>query len=311
MRVAVVGAGMSGLVAANELAATGHEVVVFDKGRAVGGRMASKRLGGARFDHGAQHFSVRSAAFEQMVRELSFAGVVGVWYEGVSLTTDNGFEPRHRGVPAMRSICEHLAEGLEVRTSAAVGRVTTGGLNLDSGERVSADAVIVTAPIPQALRLVDPALISAENRRRLEAIDYDPCIAVMAVLEADPELDDGHLAPDTGPIAWIADNHHKGVSEIPAVTIHSTPAYARENLEADKSVWLGDLVGEFGRLTKAPVVTPLAHRWRYSMPTNPLDTGFLDLGSGIWLAGEAFSGARVEGAFTSGLAVAKALITRA
>ena len=309
MRVVIVGAGMSGLTAANDLSLAGHEVTVYDKGRAVGGRMATKRFGGARFDHGAQHFSVRSDAFEEMVRELSFAGVVGVWYEGVSLTTDNGLEPRHYGVPAMRSICEHLADGIDVRTSALVAGVTGRGLTLDSGELISADAVIVTAPIPQALDLMDPALIATDDRRRLESIEYDPCIAVMAVLDRDPELPDGHLAPDAGPIAWIADNRHKGVSEIPAVTIHSTSDYARANLEADAGVWLDDLLGEFERLTGTPVVTATAHRWRYSMPTNPLDVGFLDVGSGVWLAGEAFSGARIEGAFTSGRAVAAAIAT--
>jgi predicted NAD/FAD-dependent oxidoreductase len=301
---------MSGLVAANDLVAAGHEVVVFDKGRAVGGRMASKRFAGARFDHGAQHFSVRSDAFREAVREWSFAGVVGVWYEGVSLTTDNGLEPRHRGVPAMRSICEHLAEGLDVRTSALVAGVSSGGLTLDSGEPIAADAVIVTAPIPQTLDLIDPPLISADHRRMLESIEYDPCIAVMAVLDGDPELPDGHLAPDAGPIAWIADNRHKGVSEVPAVTIHSTPGYARTNLEADADVWLDDLLGELGRLTGTTSTAASAHRWRYSMPTNPVDTGFLDLGSGVWLAGEAFSGARIEGAFTSGKSVAESLTER-
>lgn len=310
MRVVIVGAGMSGLTAANELVASGHEAVVLDKGRTVGGRMASKRLEGARFDHGAQHFSVRSAAFGEMVRELSFAGVVGVWYEGVSLTTDNGLEPRYRGVPAMRSICEHLAEGLGVRTSALVAGVTNEGVTLASGELISADAVIVTAPIPQTLDLIDPALISADHRLMLESIEYNPCIAVLAVLDSDPDLPDGRLAPDAGPISWIADNHHKGVSEIPAVTIHSTPAYAHDKLEADASAWLEDLLGEFERLTRTPVVTATAHRWRYSMPTNPLDTGFLDLGTGVWLAGEAFSGARIEGAYTSGKTVAAAVVSQ-
>jgi predicted NAD/FAD-dependent oxidoreductase len=131
----------------------------------------------------------------------------------------------------------------------------------------------------------------------------------MAVLDRDPGLAGGHLAPTGGSIAWIADNHHKGVSEIPAVTIHSTAEYARVNLESDATVWLDDLVGEFERLTGTPVTAATAHRWRYSMPTNPLGIGCLNLGSGVWLAGEAFSGARIEGAFTSGKAVAAALLS--
>ncbi len=307
MKVAIVGAGVSGLVAANQLVEAGHEVVVLDKGRAVGGRMASKRFGGARFDHGAQHFSVRSEQFREAVREWSFAGVVGVWYEGESLTTDNGVEPRHRGVPAMRSICEHLATGLDVRTGTRVATVDSSGPVLESGERLESDATIVTAPIPQALDMIDGRLIAADTRATLEAIDYDPCIAVMAVLDGDPGLTDGHLAPDSDLIAWIADNHHKGVSELPAVTIHSTPSYARSRLEDGDSVWLDELPEELRRLVGAPVVASIAHRWRYSMPTNPLDTGYVELGSGVWLAGEAFSGARIEGAFASGRAVGAAL----
>ena len=308
MRIVIVGAGMSGLVAATELTAAGHEVIVLDKGRAVGGRMASKRFAGARFDHGAQHFSVRSEEFREAVREWSFAGVVGVWYEGESLTTDKGVEPRHRGIPAMRSICEHLAAGLDVRTGSRVEIVDAAGVVLETGERVDAEAIIATAPIPQALELIDAELISAEARAMLERIDYDPCIAVMAVLERDPDLTDGHLAPDSDLIAWVADNGHKAVSALPAVTIHSTAGYARSRLEEGSEVWLSELLGEFQRLVGTPVLESTAHRWRYSMPTNPLDTGSLQLGGGVWLAGEAFSGARIEGAFTSGLAVAAALL---
>ncbi len=304
MRLAIVGAGLTGLVAARELVARGHDVTLFDKGRAVGGRMASKRFDGARFDHGAQHFSVRSDPFRALVDDLEAAGVVEVWYEGESLTTDRGVEPRHRGVPYMRAICESLAGGLDVRLGTRVTSVRPGRLSLESGEDVDADAVIVTAPIPQVLDLVDPDLVSGDDRATLEAIDYDPCIAVMAVLDESMDLPDGHMSPDAGPIAWIADNQHKGISDVAAATIHSTPGYARANLEADSSVWLSDLLNEFERLTGADVETATAHRWRYSIPASPLDSGCLDLGSGIWLAGEAFAGARVEGAFTSGRAVA-------
>ena len=46
MRIIVVGAGLSGLMAARECVARGHEVIVFDKGRGVGGRLGVHRVDG-------------------------------------------------------------------------------------------------------------------------------------------------------------------------------------------------------------------------------------------------------------------------
>ena len=65
--VAVVGAGLSGLVAAKRLADSGRSVVVIDKGRSVGGRLATRRIHDATLDHGAQFFTVRSAEFAAFV----------------------------------------------------------------------------------------------------------------------------------------------------------------------------------------------------------------------------------------------------
>ena len=42
-RVAIVGAGMAGASAAQALHRAGHGVVLFDKGRRIGGRMAHRR----------------------------------------------------------------------------------------------------------------------------------------------------------------------------------------------------------------------------------------------------------------------------
>ena len=59
MKIIVVGAGISGCVCAWRLARAGHEVTLLEKGRGVGGRMATRRMEGARIDHGAQFFTAR------------------------------------------------------------------------------------------------------------------------------------------------------------------------------------------------------------------------------------------------------------
>ncbi|HEX2729333.1 MAG TPA: FAD-dependent oxidoreductase, partial [Rubrobacteraceae bacterium] len=72
----IVGAGMSGLSAGRELRAAGWDVTMVDKGRGVGGRMATRRLREGTFDHGAQFFTARSDRFEKLVRGWLEAGVV-------------------------------------------------------------------------------------------------------------------------------------------------------------------------------------------------------------------------------------------
>ena len=86
MRVLVIGAGIAGLSAARCLLEQGvarDDLRVVDKGRGVGGRMASRRMdtpaGQARFDHGAQFFTTRSDLFRRRSHRLSR---VGRWSSG-------------------------------------------------------------------------------------------------------------------------------------------------------------------------------------------------------------------------------------
>jgi predicted NAD/FAD-dependent oxidoreductase len=82
MRVIIVGAGLSGLVAARELQGAGVEVTVVDKGRSPGGRLATRRIGAATLDHGAQFFTVRTPAFQHRVDDWLDRGLVAVWTQG-------------------------------------------------------------------------------------------------------------------------------------------------------------------------------------------------------------------------------------
>jgi len=307
MRVIIVGAGMAGLTAGRLVQDAGHDVMVLDKSRAVGGRMASKRIGNARFDTGAQHFSARSPEFQSAVAAWVGHGLAKVWYQGRSGTNpDRGREPRHVGVGGMREIPEAVARDLDVRTEQHVDRIQLeefGATVSTSDAAYEGDVVIVTAPLPQALSILEASEIRAPHE--LADVRYDATLAVMALLDGPSGLVDGHLALGTGPIAWLADNHHKGVSAEPAVTVHSSAAFAQRHLEAPPSDWIPMLVEAAQTHVQAQITDATGHRWRYSQPRNPRSDGAMALAGGqVILAGEAFMGAKVEGAFLSGRAAA-------
>lgn len=302
--VVVVGAGLSGLVAARTLRDAGVRVRVLDKGRGVGGRLATRRMGDARLDHGAQFFTVRGDEFRSVVDAACVDGVVQEWCRGFGEV--DGF-PRYRGTDGMTGFAKWLARDLDVRTGV---RVT------DLAEH-PAGAYVLTAPIPQSLavlswsgRLPEPDLAD-----RLAACTYNATLALLVVLDAAPALPEPGAVqqPDHPLFTFIADNRVKGVSAQHAVTFHvgnaasrarwaQPDAELRAGLLADAAPWLGG----------ASVLDAQLMRWRYAGPTTPFPAPCVTVSDipPIVLAGDAFDGPKVEGAFRSGLAAARTLLDR-
>ncbi len=108
--ILIVGAGMSGLLAATDLQASGFHSIVVDKGRGVGGRLASRRIGSATFDHGAQFITARTPRFAALLNEWQELGLVTEWCRGTN--TEHIY---WRGIPSMTAIPKHLAKSLNVR----------------------------------------------------------------------------------------------------------------------------------------------------------------------------------------------------
>jgi renalase len=327
----IVGAGLAGLTAARRLQQAGKRVLVLEKENRVGGRMATRVIeladgSTAVADYGAQFFTVRTPLFAQQVAEWQRAGLAEIWSHGFAGSAGqllaDGY-PRYRGTQGMEAITDYLADGVAVRVATAVQAITpspTGWqLHTQEGDYHTA-ALIVTAPVPQALALLDeggvPAVtavarLTAVARQTLSAISYDPCIALLAVLSGPgPIPPPGAIAILGEPIAWIADNRQKGLSEVTAVTIHTGPIFSREHWhEEDEKV--SSLLLAAARPWIGPdIVTLELHRWLYSRPINPHPDPYFRLPTPapFILAGDAFAGPRVEGAALSGLAAAERVL---
>ncbi|HEX8464122.1 MAG TPA: FAD-dependent oxidoreductase, partial [Abditibacterium sp.] len=238
-QILILGAGLSGLVAARELHKAGHEVVVVDKGRGVGGRMATRRVVGGTFDHGAQFFTARSDEFRALLDEWQREGVAGEWFRGYPSPTNekpNDAHPRFRGESGMTGIAKHLAQGLDVRLGEEIAalKFEQGRWNTvsQSGAYFNADELILTAPVPQSLILLANSGVElpSEAKNTLESLRYEPCFAVMAQLEGPSQIPfPGALYVNGEVLWWIADNFQKGISARQgSITIHSGGGWARD-----------------------------------------------------------------------------------
>src|SRR5579862_5395877 len=65
--VAIIGAGMAGLAAARALTAVGVSIVIYEQSRALGGRVATRRIGDCIVDHGAQNIKPGDSALADVM----------------------------------------------------------------------------------------------------------------------------------------------------------------------------------------------------------------------------------------------------
>jgi renalase len=322
--VLIVGGGLAGLVAAKTLQEQGKSVIVLDKGRSVGGRLATRRIGAGLADHGAQFFTVRTPEFQHLVDQWIIAKLVYMWSMGWSDGSLEGVtydgHPRYASYGGMNAIAKEIEKSLkDVRVDVlvkAVRAIGTGWQVEDqAGNTYTGHALILTPPAPQSLALVAAGSVrlSDQDQAALEAIQYAPCLTGIFLMENDTPLPaPGAVQRRSAPISWIANNKQKGISDgATVITVQADGSYSAQlwndpdprilnALRTDLLVWLPE---------NHTIVEEQLKRWRYAQPTVLHPEPYL-LAAGLpplVFAGDGFGSARVEGAALSGLAAAAAL----
>ncbi|MCB2211096.1 FAD-dependent oxidoreductase [bacterium] len=320
-RVIVVGAGISGLMAARHLAEGGIDVIVLDKASGVGGRMATRRIGNLSFDHGAQFFFTTHPVFHRYVQDWVEQGALQPIAVDELMPGTNGHiklapEAWH-GVNGMTDVPKLLAQHVDVRLKERVMRVDVrpGGWRLwtESANAYEADGLILTLPAPQSVQLLQHVTNVPEDlHARLRDIRYQPIYTLLLQLSGPSGLNGtGMLRLENENVSWILDNTRKlGQAAESAVTVQATPKFSLQQVENASDAVLQQVIKSIQpHLQSEPVSTTL-HRWRYAWPLNPLDEPVTsNLPAPLALAGDAFSGEKmagfmVEAAALSGLSAA-------
>lgn len=321
-RIAVIGAGLSGLVAARELGDC-SEVTVFEKSRGFGGRMATRYGGDFEFDHGAQFFTARSRQFQAFLEPLVAQGVVACWHarfaelQRQSVTTtadwDDAF-PHYVGAPRMNAIGTCLADGVSIcrnTTVAQLDRVTDGWNLVDNNGKALGqfDWVVCALPAAQTAAL---APVHSRLQQLAGEVQMRACYALMLGFDKPPSLPWQAALVHGADISWISINSSKPQrADRFTLVAHSTNAYADANLDSDLAAVQKHLlkeVSEVAGIDAGQASFCQLQRWRYanvdkqSGPACLVDAQLKLAGCGDW-----FRHGRVEAAFASGLDVAAKL----
>lgn len=315
-RVAVLGAGMAGMVCARTLSDHGFPVTVFDKGRGPGGRMSTRLVKPdtdefRAFDHGAQFFVARDPTFRRFVSSWAQDGVValwsgrnGSWKDGQITLRDRPTE-RFVGTPSMSSVVSHLARGLDVRFDARVVRaaqeknIWTVQVDGEAALKGPFDVVLHGVPAPQLSELATSELLL----RPAKEARYRPTWSLLVSTSDDTDWDT--LKVEHEAVAWIACNHRKpGRTGGASYVLQSTAAWSTTHLEHEHEHVVAHLLPIFEQITGLGGQAH-AHRWRYSLVDMPAgEPCFWDPECREGACGDWAIGARVEDAFLSGVALA-------
>ncbi len=343
-RIAVVGAGLAGLMCARTLADQGLVVRVFERSRGLGGRCGTRRDGPWAFDHGAQYFTSRDPRLAASMDDWRARGVVARW-EGTVIIRERGgarsasTEPsatdRWVAVPGMTSLVSGWAEPLrsagQIELETRITKIESDALNpaqwqlrteaLDGAQHVFSgfDAVLLATPPAQAHSLLENSKQSAAWMKPVEAVQMAPCWTLMLAFPQAMQPGLSTLGPQWNAarsthhrIAWAARESSKpGRGMIERWTVQASAAWSQEHLHDDPARVQAKLHKAFAEITgiRAEPAHVDSQRWLYAKTVKPLGKSHLwDGKAGLGVCGDWCLGHRVEDAYVSGLELALAVL---
>ena len=326
-KIAVIGAGVGGLMCARGLHDHGLDVTVFEKSRGPGGRSATRRIESAlQFDHGAQYFTCKDPRIARYVESWVQDGVVQPWLGRIASLKMGGFEAssdriRFVGTPAMSTVGRHLSQDLKVTYQSTVSQVLSEGdqyrliakpsgcepdQNPDSELGVF-DAVVWNCPPLQTVSLA-PEICSWRDKAKEASMA--PCWAVMFALESEWKTPfDGLFINESKALSWLARNSSKPnrSKQLDCWVLHSNRDWASQNLSMSGDDVSECLLNELKKVVSIPMPATIfrqSQRWLYASASNRMqDECAWDSKAMLGACGDWFQNENLEGALLSGMAL--------
>lgn len=316
MKTVIVGAGITGLAIGNFLREKSpqDEIVLLEKSRGVGGRIATRRTDLGKFDHGAQFYTA-GKSIETLHERWQMEGLVKKWFDSES-------GPRFMSPNGMTALAKSLAANLSIELGLKVLKLNSTGkpgweVEIENHPPVFCSRLVLTAPMPQNIEILDRSGIPVVNGFR--AVRYAKAIVLLlegvsGVITDGAEVDGqyGFKESLSENIFSVANQLKKGLHVVPSWTVVMSPAFSDLLFEKSDEEILSLGVSEVKAVAPGMIYeNAQVKKWRYSHPVSyacsknePL---FSEVADGLFLAGDAFGGASVAGAVGSALQLAESL----
>jgi renalase len=287
----VVGAGLTGLLLAKKLKEKGHSPLIIEKSRGVGGRIATRRIEDLGFDHGLSFIPNVQECLD-LLEELELKHLVKLSPQGIALRGGMSLLPKALG--------RNLQILKDQRIEEIAFRDNYWHLRSDKGTEFETPLVILTAPLPQGLELLQKNNIQSAYQRQLGSITYSKALMGLFILKKDHPT-----VPETNHVLVMKerDLHPQGL------VIKSSDEFANKYFDAPEA----EVLEHLRRMTEEHLQLSLEcthqelKKWRYASPLRNFNEAYIQYSPGLFLAGDSFVPGGVGGSIRSALALSNAL----
>lgn len=316
-KIAVIGAGISGITAARELSKK-HDVKIFDKSRGVGGRVTTRYTDKYNFDHGSQFFTVTDDRLQSLVDELLENDILDIWkarfveIENTEIIARRRWSDKEHihyiAKPKMNQMPKYLAKDLnfklQTRIKSAVKEKDQWILfDEENNNQGSYDFVVTAIPPLQANDLV-PDEISYKSQ--INNYKMLGCFSLMIGFNQPLDIDYDAALVKGDDISWISVNSSKPQrSDDYCLLIHSTNTWAEDNIELENPKAQEHLLEVSQKVMGCDLSNHdyiNIHKWRYAnIGPQKGETFFIDKQNNFASIGDWLIRGRIESAFVSAM----------
>jgi renalase len=291
----IIGAGISGMTLAQRLRSKGLSVLILEKSKGVGGRMATRRWNDQLFDHGAQHIRMNPKT-QSLLDQWSHENLLSPWQENSFICP--------LGISKLaKSMAAHLEIQLEKKVIHVQKIDTNYKLSSEDGSHFITKNLVLSSPLPQSLQLLSHSNINYD--KKLESIQYAKALVFLVSHKSalNFQLPD-YQEWNSGPLFSITNQNKKFDKPGFAFTFTMSPDWSDTHFELNDELLNTHFKQTLDLLKfQIPQSSELQiKKWRYSHPTSTWTDKFYTVeNEKIELIGDAFGGPSINGAAYSAL----------